>query len=94
MSQYGAYGFALHGWTYRQILGHYYTSTAIGQTNPGQVVRVLLGSGSAAFAGATRAGNKQLNPSLTYDVTPLANGQLALVNQATGTALAMRAISP
>ena len=83
MSQYGAYGYALHGWTYQQILGHYYTDTQIGTTNPNQTVRVLLSSGPAAFAGATRAGNKQLNPSLTYDVTPLANGQLALVNQTT-----------
>ncbi|MBV8734038.1 MAG: SpoIID/LytB domain-containing protein [Solirubrobacterales bacterium] len=84
MSQYGAYGFALHGWNYRQILAHYYTGTAIGQTNPGQVVRVLLGSGAAAFAGATRAQGKRLDPNITYDVKPLANGQLALVNQSTG----------
>jgi len=82
MSQYGAYGYALHGWNYRQILAHYYTGTQIGTTNPNQTVRVLLGSGPAAFAGATQIGNKKLNPSLTYDVTPLANGQLAVVNQA------------
>ncbi|HSC02124.1 MAG TPA: SpoIID/LytB domain-containing protein [Solirubrobacteraceae bacterium] len=83
MSQYGTYGYALHGWSYQQILAHYYTGTQLGTTNPGQTVRVLLGSGSAAFAGATRAGGKTLNPSLTYDVVPLANGQLALVNQTT-----------
>jgi stage II sporulation protein D len=83
MSQYGAYGYALHGWTYQQILAHYYTGAELGKTNPGQTVRVLLGSGSAAFAGATHAGNKKLNPSLTYDVVPLANGSLKLVNQAT-----------
>jgi SpoIID/LytB domain protein len=83
MSQYGTYGYALHGWTYRQILAHYYTGTQIGSTSSTQTVRVLLGSGSAAFAGATQAGGKQLNPSLTYDVVPLANGQLALVNQTT-----------
>ena len=87
MSQYGAYGYALHGWTYQQILAHYYTGTALGKTNPSQTVRVLLGSGSAAFAGATHAGNKKLNPSLTYDVVPLANGSLKLVNQSTGKAV-------
>jgi SpoIID/LytB domain protein len=81
MSQYGAYGYALHGWTYQQILAHYYTGTTLGQTNPAQTVRVLLGTGSAAFAGAVRAGGKKLNPSLTYDVVPLANGSLKLVNQ-------------
>ncbi len=83
MSQYGADGYALHGWTYQQILGHYYTGTAIGQTSPAQTVRVLLGSGPAAFAGATKVGNKALNPSLTYDVVPLANGSLKIVNQST-----------
>ncbi len=83
MSQYGAYGYALNGWTYQQILARYYTGTALGATNPDQVVRVLLGSGSAAFAGASHAGNKRLNPSLTYDVVPLANRSLKLVNQTT-----------
>jgi stage II sporulation protein D len=83
MSQYGTYGYALHGWSYKQILAHYYTGTQLGTTNPNQTVRVLLGGGSAAFAGATRAGGKTLNPSLTYDVVPLPNGQLALVNQTT-----------
>jgi len=41
MSQYGAWGFAVHGYTYQQILGHYYPGTTIGaaQTN---LVRVLL----------------------------------------------------
>ena len=83
MSQYGADGYALHGWSYQQILAHYYTGTALGTTNPAQVVRVLLGSGSAAFAGATKVGDKSLNPSLTYDVVPLANGSLKVVNQLT-----------
>ena len=87
MSQYGAYGYALHGWTYQQILAHYYTGTALGKTNPDQTVRVLLGSGSAAFAGATHVGNKSLNPSLTYDVVPLANGSLKIVNQSSGKAV-------
>ncbi len=81
MSQYGSYGYALQGWTYQQILSHYYTGTTLGTTNPNQTVRVLLGTGAAAFAGATQAGNKHLDPSLTYDVTVLPSGQLALVNQ-------------
>jgi stage II sporulation protein D len=83
MSQYGTYGYALHGWSYKQILAHYYTGTQLGTANPNQTVRVLLGGRSAAFAGASRAGGKTLNPSLTYDVVPLANGQLTLVNQTT-----------
>src|SRR5207302_3353997 len=41
MSQYGAYGYAQHGWTYDRILKHYYTGTTIGQA-PVSRVRVLL----------------------------------------------------
>ena len=44
MSQYGAYGFALNGSGYRDILGHYYTGTAIGSLDGNQRVRVLLQS--------------------------------------------------
>ncbi|HKB93247.1 MAG TPA: SpoIID/LytB domain-containing protein [Gaiellaceae bacterium] len=41
MAQWGAWGYATHGWTYQQILQHYYPGTSIGaaQTN---IVRVLL----------------------------------------------------
>jgi stage II sporulation protein D len=41
MSQYGAYGYALHGWTYDRIIKHYYTGTTIGKA-PATRVRVLL----------------------------------------------------
>ena len=70
MSQYGAYGYALNGASYRDILGHYYTGTAIGQANPGQRVRVLLQSvrGSASFTGATRAGARTLSARKIYYV--------------------------
>src|SRR5436305_328803 len=56
MSQYGAYGYALHGATYQTILGHYYQGTTLAATSPTRIVRVLLKSGSPAFSGATRAG--------------------------------------
>ena len=70
MSQYGAYGYALNGAGYRDILGHYYSGTAIGQANPGQRVRVLLQSvrGSASFTGATRAGSRTLSAGKVYYV--------------------------
>src|SRR5436305_9688637 len=32
MSQYGAYGYALHGWGYRHILGHYFQGTGLRTT--------------------------------------------------------------
>jgi stage II sporulation protein D len=43
MSQEGALGYAQHGASYRAILAHYYTGTAIGQAPAGARVRVLLG---------------------------------------------------
>ena len=44
MSQWGAYGYALHGWTYDEIVGHYYTGTELGKA-PTARVRVLLAEG-------------------------------------------------
>jgi stage II sporulation protein D len=41
MSQYGAYGYAQHGWTAQQILAHYYPGTTAGKA-PVSTVRVLL----------------------------------------------------
>jgi stage II sporulation protein D len=43
MSQYGAYGYAQKGYTYDQILAHYYPGTELGSA-PVDKVRVLLGS--------------------------------------------------
>jgi stage II sporulation protein D len=69
MSQYGAYGFAKQGRTYDQILRHYYSGTQLGTTDPSAVVRVLIQStGTASFSGASAAGTRALNPSLTYQV--------------------------
>jgi len=44
MSQEGALGYAEHGWSYTQILTHYYAGTALGQAPAGAKVRVLIGS--------------------------------------------------
>jgi stage II sporulation protein D len=41
MSQYGAYGYALHGWGYQRILAHYYARTRLGLL-PNRIVRVVL----------------------------------------------------
>ncbi|HEY5316427.1 MAG TPA: SpoIID/LytB domain-containing protein, partial [Solirubrobacteraceae bacterium] len=79
MSQYGAYGYALHGRNYRSILAHYYTGTSLGAVDPHEIVTVLLATRGAAFRGATRAGAVKLRPALTYDVRALAGGRLAVV---------------
>lgn len=78
MSQYGAYGYALHGKDYRFILSHYYKGTTLGGTNPLQIVRVLLATGSASFSGASYAPHKKLDPKATYSVAVLADGSLGL----------------
>ena len=67
MSQWGAYGYAVHGRSYTSILHHYYVHTTLGKTSP-QQVRVLLqeGRGAISFAGASKANGKSLKRSRTY----------------------------
>src|SRR5688500_3248772 len=69
MSQYGAYGFAEHGWTYDDILAHYYTDTKLDRLRQRPVRVLLQGSvSSASVSGATSAGGRRLSPSKTYYV--------------------------
>ena len=67
MSQYGAYGYAKHGFGYRDILAHYYTGTTLGTTGD-QSVRVLLrdGARSVSFRGAGSACGTGLKPGKGY----------------------------
>jgi stage II sporulation protein D len=46
MGQYGALGFATHGWSYERILAHYYRGTRLGIL-PNRTVRVLVAEGQA-----------------------------------------------
>jgi stage II sporulation protein D len=46
MSQYGAYGYAQHGFMYAKIVAHYYPGTQLGAA-PVSRIRVLLASGKA-----------------------------------------------
>ena len=70
MSQYGAAGFAQHGFTYEQILQHYYATTTLGKVNPNRNVTVLLRQGAATFRGAVRVKGTAvtLNPRTNYGV--------------------------
>ena len=67
MSQYGAYGFARHGRGYREIVGHYYKHTKIGDAGR-RTIRVLLASGpdSVRFSKASRACGKPLRSDHRY----------------------------
>jgi SpoIID/LytB domain protein len=69
VSQYGAYGYALHGKGYRFILGHYYTGASLGTLSGPHVVRVLLriADGDVGFSGATSGCGVALDPSRTYE---------------------------
>lgn len=44
MSQWGALGYAEHGWSASAILGHYYTGTTLGHVSEKDIVKVLVGS--------------------------------------------------
>ncbi|MGE5635697.1 MAG: SpoIID/LytB domain-containing protein [Nocardioidaceae bacterium] len=71
MSQYGAYGFALHGSDYRSILAHYYRGTYLALA-PSRPVRVLLQPVDPYIrvSGATWAGRQRLDPARTYVAVP------------------------
>lgn len=71
MSQYGAAGYALHGFGYQDILRDYYSGTTLGHVSPDRIVTVLLRSrGSAVFSGASsiKGATHKLNPVATYSV--------------------------
>jgi stage II sporulation protein D len=67
MSQYGAYGYAQHGFTYDAILTHYYTGTTLGST-ASKTIRVLLRpyARSVTFSGASSACGAGLKAAKTY----------------------------
>jgi stage II sporulation protein D len=54
LSQYGAYGFAKHGRSYKQILAHYYSGTSLGKLGGGS------GGGAGGGTQARRAGGKSV----------------------------------
>jgi stage II sporulation protein D len=78
MSQYGAQGYARHGYGYEQILSHYYQGTELGQVQ-GARVRVLLQASrpqGASVSGAKRADGTLLDPAQTYRIEPASASEL------------------
>jgi stage II sporulation protein D len=77
MSQYGAYGYALHGSDYRAILAHYYPGTTLGPA-PARTIRVLLADrrrtltirAEADVTVRDGAGKKHTLPAGSYTYTP------------------------
>lgn len=97
MSQWGAYGYALHGWSYTAILTHYYSGTTIG-TRPSLTVRVLLLDGQkqvtlnsvAPWSVTDAAGTTEALPAgkllLTPDLTVNGKALVSPLTFAPGTA--------
>jgi stage II sporulation protein D len=92
MSQYGALGYAQHGWGYAQILDHYFTGTHVAPLSGPVHERVLLSAGSAVDFGASSgmtlkdaAGHTKALTKGSYRLQPGGTGgHLQLVNKATG----------
>src|SRR4051794_30277936 len=79
LSQYGADGYALHGFDYQTIVGHYYQGTGLATVSPAPAIRVLLESAAApSFTGATDASGRTLDPAKTYSVVRAGSGSVAL----------------
>lgn len=68
LSAYGAYGFGLHGFGYRQILAHYFRGIRIATMGQSPQVTVLLSVSpdDVSFAHARAACGERLDPSRTY----------------------------
>ncbi len=75
MSQYGAYGQALAGRSYQQILAHYYLGTTLGRA-PTKEVRVLLAEGRQAVTISSSAPFSAVDK--TGQVFPVRDGALTL----------------
>jgi stage II sporulation protein D len=75
MSQWGAYGYAQHGWTFDAILGHYYPGTTLGAA-PVSKLRVLLVENAKTVALSSDAAWTLRDPSGAVHRLP--PGKLAL----------------
>ena len=83
LSQYGAYGFAQKGFSYKRILSHYYKGTDLGSASS-KPVRVLLQASDpyVRVRGASRGpGGERLNPTVTYVAKPASGGRVSLTGK-------------
>jgi stage II sporulation protein D len=76
LSQYGSYGYAQHGYTYDQMIAHYYPGTDL-ESGTSRTIRVLLASASsltisseAQFSVTDSAGSIYQLPQLSLKLTP------------------------
>ncbi len=75
MSQWGAYGYARHGWKYAAIIKHYYTGVTLGKvSNP--IVRVMLNQGLSSVSVADSSAFKAISGSKTVSIAAGATAKL------------------
>src|SRR3954447_19853349 len=92
MAQYGAYGYAQHGWGYKRILAHYFKGTTLGQV-PATTLRVLVAerqktvTGSSAASFRVRDGSGAVHAVTALSVTLGRTMQVAVDGQAAATGL-------
>lgn len=84
MSQYGAYGYARHGFDHAFILSHYYSGTQLGKLAGPTETRVLLRTAARiTFSGVTAvAGGQTLDPAQSYVASPVLGGAVVLTSSA------------
>ena len=75
LAQYGAYGYALHGWSYSRIVAHYYPGTTLGEA-PLKRVRVLLVGGAKRVTISSRSPFTVRDASNTVHRLPAGTQQL------------------
>jgi SpoIID/LytB domain protein len=85
MSQYGAYGYALHGWTYEQILAHYYTGTQLARVNTGSIRVLLRRTRTPKLCGVSRVRDARhrsvrLSERRTYGLQVIAGGRVRVTD--------------
>jgi SpoIID/LytB domain protein len=82
MGQYGAYGYALKGWTYQSIVGHYYGGTTLGTRANGTIkveLSALAGGSLAVTSGKPfTAGGLAISAGRAVKLTHLSTGKFQL----------------
>ena len=68
LSAWGAYGYGKHGWSYREIIDHYFAHLKMTKLRRSPTVRVLLdvSDRDVSFTRARRACGRRLSPSRRY----------------------------
>jgi stage II sporulation protein D len=79
MSQWGAYGYAKHGWAYKAILKHYYTGVAFG-TTPNDNIRVRLRGGLSSVKLTCAKPYSAAQTGLNFDIAAGVTATVTLVD--------------